>query len=147
MPLLPLTPLNRRFMLAPMNSLYPPSFVPESSETRSPVSEEEQLKPAQNRQEPAEEANPHVRRYNMYPQKAFGGHIETKVLPDGRIKYTIFPYPYDGSDQRTLIVDPANPEEMRAVKQLHLIPDIKNDPGMGVYVIDADLLNVKKKEP
>jgi hypothetical protein len=36
---------------------------------------------------------------------------------------------------------------MRAVKQLHLIPDIKNDSGMGVYVIDADLLNVKKKEP
>ena len=57
-----------------------------------------------------------------------------------------FRIPYDGSDKRTLIVDPANPEEMRAVKQLHLIPDIKNDPGMGVYVIDADLLNVKKKE-
>jgi hypothetical protein len=36
---------------------------------------------------------------------------------------------------------------MRAVKQLHLIPDIKNDPGMGVYEIDADLLNVKEKGP
>jgi hypothetical protein len=95
---------------------------------------------------PTEEDNPHVRRYNMYPQKSFGGHIETKVLPDGRIKYTIFPFPYDGSDQRTLIVDPANPEEMRAVKQLHLIPDIKKDPGMGVYVLDADLLNLKKKD-
>jgi hypothetical protein len=129
-----------------MNTLYPPKPVPESSEAQWPVSEEEQVKPAQTPQEPAEEANPHVRRYNMYPQKAFGGHIETKVLPDGRIKYTIFPYPYDGSDKRTLIVDPANPEEMRAVKQLHLIPDIKNDPGMGVYVIDADLLNVKKKD-
>jgi hypothetical protein len=98
-------------------------------------------------QEPLEEQNPHVRRYNMYPRKGLGGHIETKVLPDGRIKYTIFPYPYDVSDQRTIIVDPANPEEMLAVKQLHLIPDIKNDPGMGVYVIDADLLNVKKEEP
>ena len=129
-----------------MNILYPPIPAPESSETRSRVSEDEEMKSAQKRQEPLEEDNPHVRRYNMYPQKAFGGHIETKVLPDGRIKYTIFPYPYDGSDKRTLIVDPANPEEMRAVKQLHLIPDIKNDPGMGVYVIDADLLNVKKKE-
>jgi hypothetical protein len=130
-----------------MNTLYPPRPVPENSEARSPVSEEELMQPAQKRQEPLEEDNPHVRRYNMYPQKAFGGHIETKVLPDGRIKYTIFPYPYDGSDQRTLIVDPANPEEMRAVKQLHLIPDIKNDPGMGVYVIDADLLGAKKREP
>ena len=36
-------------------------------------------------------------------------------------------------------------EEMRAVKQLHLIPDIKNDPGMGVYVIDADTLKVVKE--
>jgi hypothetical protein len=146
MPFLRLTAPHRQFMLLFMNTLYPPKPVPESSEAQSPVSEEEQVKPAQTPQEPAEEANPHVRRYNMYPQKAFGGHIETKVLPDGRIKYTIFPYPYDGSDKRTLIVDPANPEEMRAVKQLHLIPDIKNDPGMGVYVIDADLLNVKKKE-
>ena len=129
-----------------MNILYPPTPVPESSEARPHVSEVEQS-PARDQRQVAEQANPHVRRYNMYPQKAFGGHIETKVLPDGRIKYTIFPYPYDGSDQRTLIVDPANPEEMRAVKQLHLIPDIKNDPGMGVYVIDADLLNVKKGEP
>lgn len=129
-----------------MNILYPPIPAPESSEAQSPVSEKEEVQSAQKRQEIREEDNPHVRRYNMYPQKAFGGHIETKVLPDGRIKYTIFPYPYDGSDKRTLIVDPANPEEMRAVKQLHLIPDIKNDPGMGVYVIDADLLTVKKKE-
>jgi hypothetical protein len=114
------------------------------------VSEDEKLGPPVEQREPPEppeEVNPHVRRYNMYPQKAFGGHVETKVLQDGRIKYTIFPYPYDGSDKRTVIVDPANPEEMRAVKQLHLIPDIKNDSGMGVYVIDADLLNVKKKEP
>ena len=103
------------------------------------VSEEENFEPTDEQKEPVEEANPHVRRYNMYPQKAFGGHVETKVLPDGRIKYTVFPYPYDGSDKRTIIVDPANPEEMRAVKQLHLIPDIKNDPGMGVYVIDADM--------
>lgn len=129
-----------------MNILYPPIPAPEGSEAQSPVSEKEEVNPAHERQEILEEDNPHVRRYNMYPQKAFGGHIETKVLPDGRIKYTIFPYPYDGSDKRTLIVDPANPEEMRAVKQLHLIPDIKNDPGMGVYVIDADLLNLKKKE-
>jgi hypothetical protein len=140
-----LTAPHRQFMLPCMNTLYPPRPVPESSEARSPVSEE---KPApKKRQETLEADNPHVRRYNMYPQKAFGGHIETKVLPDGRIKYTIFPFPYDGSDQRTLIVDPANPEEMRAVKQLHLIPDIKNDPGMGVYVIDADLLDAKKKAP
>ena len=128
-----------------MNILYPPIPAPESSEAQSPVSEKQEVKPAQKRQEILEKDNPHVRRYNRYPQKAFGGHIETKVLPDGRIKYTICPYPSDGSDKRTLIVDPANPEEMRAVKQLHLIPDIKNDPGMGVYVIDADLLNVKKK--
>jgi hypothetical protein len=82
----------------------------------------------------------------MYPQKSFGGHVETKVLPDGRIKYTLFPFPFDGSDKRVLIVDPANPEEMRAVKQLHLIPDIKNDPGVGVYVFDADLLDGRKRE-
>jgi len=87
-----------------------------------------------------EEDNPNQRRYNMYPQKSFGGHVETKVLQDGRIKYTIFPFPFDGSDKRVIIVDPANPEEMRAVKQLHLIPDVKNDPGVGVYVFDADLL-------
>lgn len=93
-----------------------------------------------------EEANPNQRRYNMYPQKSFGGHVETKVLPDGRIKYTLFPFPFDGSDKRVIIVDPANPEEMRAVKQLHLIPDIKNDPGVGVYVFDADLLSSKKRD-
>ena len=90
-----------------------------------------------------EEPNPNQRRYNMYPQKMFGGHVETKVLPDGRIKYIIFPFPYDGSDKRVVIVDPANPEEMRQIKQLHLIPDIKSDPGVGVYVFDADLLNEK----
>jgi len=95
---------------------------------------------------PPEEANPNQRRYNMYPQKSFGGHVETKVLPDGRIKYTLFPFPFDGSDKRVIIVDPANPEEMRAVKQLHLIPDIKNDPGVGVYVFDADLLDGRKRE-
>ena len=95
---------------------------------------------------PSEEANPNQRRYNMYPQKSFGGHVETKVLPDGRIKYTLFPFPFDGSDKRVIIVDPANPEEMRAVKQLHLIPDIKNDPGVGVYVFDADLLDGRKRE-
>jgi hypothetical protein len=102
--------------------------------------------PARPQKDPAEaeEANPNQRRYNMYPQKMFGGHVETKVLPDGRIKYTIFPFPYDGSDKRVVIVDPANPEEMRQIKQLHLIPDIKNDPGVGVYVFDADLLNEKK---
>jgi hypothetical protein len=94
----------------------------------------------------AEEVNPNQRRYNMYPQKAFGGHVETRVLQDGRIQYTLFPFPYDGSDKRVIIVDPANPEEMRAVRQLHLIPDIKNDPGVGVYVFDADLLGDKKKE-
>jgi hypothetical protein len=55
------------------------------------VSEEEKLGPPLEQTEPPEEVNPHVRRYNMYPQKAFGGHIETKVLQDGRIKYTIFP--------------------------------------------------------
>ena len=95
---------------------------------------------------PSEEPNPNQRRYNMYPQKSFGGHVETKVLPDGRIKYTLFPFPFDGSDKRVIIVDPANPEEMRAVKQLHLIPDIKNDPGVGVYVFDADLLDGRKRE-
>ena len=94
---------------------------------------------------PSEEPNPNQRRYNMYPQKSFGGHVETKVLPDGRIKYTLFPFPFDGSDKRVIIVDPANPEEMRAVKQLHLIPDIKNDPGVGVYVFDADLLDGRKR--
>ena len=94
----------------------------------------------------AEEVNPNQRRYNMYPQKAFGGHVETRVLQDGRIQYTLFPFTYDGSDKRVIIVDPANPEEMRAVRQLHLIPDIKNDPGVGVYVFDADLLGDKKKE-
>lgn len=93
-----------------------------------------------------EEPNPNQRRYNMYPQKMFGGHVETKVMTDGRIKYTIFPFPYDGSDKRVLIVDPANPEEMRQVKQLHLIPDLKNDPGVGVYVFDADLLNEKPEK-
>ena len=61
-----------------------------------PEKKPEALRPA-----PTEEANPHLRRYNMYPQKSFGGHIETKVLPDGRIKYTFFPFPYDGSDKRT----------------------------------------------
>lgn len=95
---------------------------------------------------PSEEPNPNQRRYNMYPQKSFGGHVETKVLPDGRIKYMLFPFPFDGSDKRVIIVDPANPEEMRAVKQLHLIPDIKNDPGVGVYVFDADLLDGRKRQ-
>lgn len=95
---------------------------------------------------PSEEPNPNQRRYNMYPQKSFGGHVETKVLQDGRIKYTLFPFPFDGSDKRVIIVDPANPEEMRAIKQLHLIPDIKSDPGVGVYVFDADLLDGRKRE-
>jgi hypothetical protein len=117
----------------------------DSSEAQSTVSEDEKLK-APERQDPAEEINPNQRRYNMYPQKMFGGHVETRVLQDGRIQYTLFPFPYDGSDKRVIIVDPANPEEMRAVKQLHLIPDIKNDPGVGVYVFDADLLGEKKKD-
>ena len=133
-----------------MDPLYPPTSVPGSNKARSSLSEEEESKeekeisPAESTQEQPEGVNPNQRRYNMYPQKMFGGHVETRVLQDGRIEYTLFPFPYDGSDKRVIVVDPANPEEMRAVRQLHLIPDVKNDPGVGVYVFDADLLNEKK---
>ena len=133
-----------------MDPLYPPTSVPGSNKARSSVSEEKEpkeekeLSPAESTQEQPEGVNPNQRRYNMYPQKMFGGHVETRVLQDGRIEYTLFPFPYDGSDKRVIVVDPANPEEMRSVRQLHLIPDVKNDPGVGVYVFDADLLNEKK---
>lgn len=131
-----------------MDPLYPPAPVPD--EARSSVSEQKEstedqaTHPELASQEPPEGVNPNQRRYNMYPQKMFGGHVETRVLQDGRIEYTLFPFPYDGSDKRVIVVDPANPEEMRAVRQLHLIPDVKNDPGVGVYVFDADLLSGKK---
>ena len=124
--------------------MYDHSDFSESSEARSIVSEGRLKNEPPVSQEPVEDVNPNQRRYNMYPQKAFGGHVETRVLQDGRLQYTLFPFPFDGSDKRVIIVDPANPEEMRAVRQLHLIPEIKNDPGVGVYVFDADLLNDKK---
>jgi hypothetical protein len=88
----------------------------------------------------ADTKNINARRYNMYPQKAFAGHVETEVMSDGRIKYTIFPFPFDGSDARTMILDPANPVDVRAMKQLHLQSVVRNDPGVGVYVVDVDNL-------
>ncbi len=81
---------------------------------------------------------PNTRRYNMFPQKSFGGHVETEIMADGKIKYTIFPFPFDGSDKRTMVIDPAHAEDMRAVKQLHLEPILKEDPGAGVFVVDLD---------
>ena len=70
--------------------------------------------------------NLNVRRYNMYPQKSFAGHVEAEVMQDGQIKYTIFPFPFDGSDARTIVLDPANPEDIRAIRQLHLQADVND---------------------
>jgi hypothetical protein len=60
-----------------------------------------------------------VRTYNMYPQKTYGGHVEARVMHDGRIHYSIYML---GTDQACdLIVDPSNENEMRGVRQLHLV--------------------------
>jgi hypothetical protein len=78
-----------------------------------------------------------VRRYNMFPQKTFAGHVETEVLKDGRIKYTLFPVPFDGEEPRTFILDPASESDMRAAKQLHLVEQmpLEKDPHSGGYII------------
>lgn len=64
-----------------------------------------------------------VHRFGMYPQETFAGHAEARVLADGTVEYQLFFVPFDGQT-RTLIVDPANEEEMRAVRQLHLRPEV-----------------------
>jgi hypothetical protein len=74
----------------------------------------------------------------MFPQKTFAGHVETEVLTDGRIKYTLFPMPFDGAiEPRSFIADPANEVDMRAVKQLHLVEQmpLEKDPHSGGYII------------
>jgi type IV secretory pathway VirB9-like protein len=78
------------------------------------------------------------RRYNMYPQKTYGGHVETQVLDDGRIKYFIF---LVGADEpSTMVVDPLDENAMRGVRQLHLIINkgAIETTAMHDYVIDGD---------
>lgn len=67
--------------------------------------------------------SPYVIRYGMYPNESYAGHAEARVLPDGCIHYTLFFEPFDG-EERTLVIDPANPEHMRSLIQLHLQPEL-----------------------
>ena len=59
------------------------------------------------------------RRYNMYPQKTYAGHVETEILDDGRIKYYIYLLGWDEPNE--LIVDPSDDNQMRGVRQMHLV--------------------------
>lgn len=68
--------------------------------------------------------SPYVIRYGMYPHKEWAGHAEARVLKDGRIHYDLFFFPY-GSSPRELVVDPANVEHIRGLKQLHLVPELR----------------------
>lgn len=59
------------------------------------------------------------RRYTIYPQKTFGGYVETEIQNDGKIKYFLF---FDGMNEpNDFTVDPADEDQMRAVRQLHMI--------------------------
>jgi hypothetical protein len=78
------------------------------------------------------------RRYNMYPQKTYGGHVETQVLDDGRIKYYIY---LVGSDEpNTMVIDPLDENAMRGVRQLHMIMNkgATETTATHDYVIDGD---------
>lgn len=78
------------------------------------------------------------RQYTMYPQKTYGGYVETQVLEDGCIKYYIH---LMGSDRpNVMIVDPADENQLRGVRQLHLIMNKpSNDhPDAPNYVIEGD---------
>jgi hypothetical protein len=79
-----------------------------------------------------------LRRYNMFPQKTYGGHVETEVLDDGRIRYRIFVVGADAPT--TMVVDPLDENQMRGVRQLHLIVNgaaTETAPSHD-YVIDGD---------
>lgn len=59
------------------------------------------------------------RRYTMYPQKTFAGYVETEILADGKIQYFLF---FDGMvEPNEFTVDPADEDQMRAVRQLHMV--------------------------
>lgn len=78
------------------------------------------------------------RRYNMFPNKTYGGHVDTEILNDGRIKYFI-----NITGQETpneIVVDPSDENEMRAVRQLHLISgrDTVGTTDGSEFVVDAD---------
>lgn len=59
------------------------------------------------------------RRYNMYPQKTYAGHVETEILDDGRIKYYIYMLGWDQPNE--VVVDPSDDNQMRGVRQMHLV--------------------------
>lgn len=74
----------------------------------------------------------------MYPQKTFGGYVETEVLQDGRIKYYIHMLGFDEPNE--VIFDPADEEQARGIRQLHLImreekPGEEEKPN---YVIEGE---------
>ena len=69
-----------------------------------------------------------TRRYNMFPHKTYGGQVEAEVQTDGRIKYTLYPFPCESGDGRTLIIDPAHAEDQRAIRQLHLVETTSDKP-------------------
>lgn len=58
-------------------------------------------------------------RYNMFPQRTYAGYVETELLESGHIKYYIF---LDGCETSSeMIIDPRNENDVRSVKQLHMI--------------------------
>lgn len=56
----------------------------------------------------------------MFPQHTFAGYTECEVLPDGKIKYSMFFVPSGG--KASFIADPSNEEEMLGVQHLNLVP-------------------------
>lgn len=78
------------------------------------------------------------RQYTMYPQKSYAGTVETEVMSDGCIKYYI---QLQGAGSPTeLVVDPADENQMRGVRQLHLMLNggVGEDPAERNYVIDGE---------
>ena len=80
------------------------------------------------------------RRYNMFPNKTFGGHVDTEVLDDGRIRYYINVTGTESTSE--LIVDPRDENEMRAVSQLHLVTKASDEEGSSpmIDVEDSETL-------
>ncbi len=77
------------------------------------------------------------RHYSMHPQKAYAGTVETEVLADGCIKYYILIH---GAHEPTeLVVDPSDENQMRGVRQLHLMLNkADNDSNDRNYIIDGE---------
>jgi hypothetical protein len=79
----------------------------------------------------------------MYPQKTYAGHVETEILEDGRIKYYIYMLGWDVPNE--LVVDPSDDNEMRGVRQMHLVmrnaaDEAGDEPSYMIQGSDAEVM-------